>query len=137
MKPTPIAQLLRPWKKFRDGSLFYGLTKTGNKRVALTTKDGNKTMYKGTRSSGIGRHTKKGLYIINWNKVRTFVVPQVPNLQLKPLVSHKCPPLKQTFPSYKQGPMDTKFYYDRLLEYIKYGKVQSKSSEVDCYIEKF
>lgn len=45
MKGSPISQfsktsinaLTRPWKKYRDGELFYGLSKVGNKRVPLTT----------------------------------------------------------------------------------------------------
>lgn len=75
MKPTQINQLLRPWKTFKDGTLFYGTTKNGSKRHPLTSKQGNKNYYKGTRSSGIGSHTAYGKYTINWEKVRTYVVP--------------------------------------------------------------
>jgi large subunit ribosomal protein L41 len=35
----------------------------------------NKGFYKGTGSGSMGDHTKHGGYIINWDKVRTYVVP--------------------------------------------------------------
>lgn len=136
MKPSSILQLTRPWKKYRDGTLFYGLSKAGNRRTALTTKQGNKTMYKGTRSSGIGRHTKHGQYVIQWNKVNTFVVPQFVNLDLKPLVSTNVPELKHEFTGYSKGPLDTKLYFDKLRQFIEYGNVQSKATDINCYVER-
>jgi hypothetical protein len=45
------------------------------RKLPLTTKDINKGYYKGTRTGSMGRHTKYGGYIIDWNKVRTYVVP--------------------------------------------------------------
>lgn len=75
MKPTQVNFLLRPWKTFKDGTLFYGTSKNGSKRHPLTSKQGNKNYYKGTRSSGIGSHTAYGKYTITWDKVRTYVVP--------------------------------------------------------------
>lgn len=136
MKPSSILQLTRPWKKYRDGTLFYGLSKAGNKRTPLTTKQGNKTMYKGTRSSGIGRHTKHGQYVIQWNKVNTFVVPQFINLDLKPLVSTNLPELKHEFTGYSKGPLDTKLYFDKLRHFIEYGNVQTKATDINCYVER-
>lgn len=136
MKPSSILQLTRPWKKYRDGTLFYGLSKAGNKRTPLTTKQGNKTMYKGTRSSGIGRHTKHGQYVIQWNKVNTFVVPQFINLDLKPLVSTNLPELKHEFSGYSKGPLDTKLYFDKLRHFIEYGNVQTKATDINCYVER-
>ncbi|KAL3235281.1 Large ribosomal subunit protein mL41 [Nakaseomyces bracarensis] len=127
--------LTRPWVKYRDGTLFYGESKAGNNRTALTTKQGNKNMYKGTRSSGIGRHTSRGGYIIEWKKVRTFVTPKDYNLDLKPLVSHNVPELKHQFKGY-QGIMDTKLYMDKLKEYVVKGRIQSEASDVDCYVER-
>lgn len=56
MKPT--AALLKRFRKF-----------------TLTTKDINKGFYKGTGSGSMGRHTKHGGYVIEWDKVRTYVVP--------------------------------------------------------------
>ncbi|CAL9736288.1 large ribosomal subunit protein mL41 [Monosporozyma servazzii] len=136
MKPSTILQLTRPWKKFRDGTLFYGLSKSGNNRIALTTKQGNKTMYKGTRSSGIGKHTKHGQYVIQWNKVNTFVVPKFVNLDLKPLVSTNVPELKHEYAGYSKGPLDTKLYFDKLKQFIEQGSVQSDASNIACYTER-
>lgn len=31
----------------------------------------------GTGSGAMGRHTKNGGYLVDWNKVRTFVVPDL------------------------------------------------------------
>lgn len=75
MRPTAPTFLLRPWQRFRTGAPPYGFTKKGNNRWPLTTKDGNKNYYKGTGSSGIGRWTKHGRYKVNYEKVRTYVVP--------------------------------------------------------------
>lgn len=58
MRATDI--LLRPYRKLR-----------------LTVKDVNKGFYKGTRTGSMGRHTKKGGYVIEFEKVRTFVVPSL------------------------------------------------------------
>lgn len=44
-------------------------------RLALSTKKANKGFYKGTGTGSTGRHTKHGGYIIEWEKVRTYVVP--------------------------------------------------------------
>ena len=48
------------------------------RRLALTTKQVNGGYYKGNRTGSMGRHTTRGGYIIEWRKVRTYVVP--PNL---------------------------------------------------------
>ncbi|SCV03786.1 LAMI_0H10946g1_1 [Lachancea mirantina] len=144
MKPTttslfhesPLRLLTRPWKKYRDGTLFYGVSKAGNRRTPLTTKQGNKTLYKGTRSSGIGRHTRYGGYTINWAKVRTFRTPASLNMDLKPLVSHNLPELKQTFEGFPKGALDSDLYFKRLREYVNKGKVSSEASNIDCYTEK-
>ena len=65
---TVSNSLRRPWQTFRDGTLFYGQLKTGTKRHPLTTKQGNKDFYKGTRSSGIGHLDTRGRYHVNWEK---------------------------------------------------------------------
>lgn len=31
----------------------------------------------------MGRHTKRGGYLIDWNKVRTFVVPDLENFSVR------------------------------------------------------
>ncbi|SCU86945.1 LADA_0E01134g1_1 [Lachancea dasiensis] len=133
---SPVSLLTRPWKKNRDGTLFYGVSKSGNRRTPLTTKQGNKTMYKGTRSSGIGKHTRYGGYTIQWRKVRTFVTPKNYNSELKPLVSHRLPELRHTFQGFQKGALDTQLYFRKLRDYVKYGKVQSEASDVQCYVER-
>jgi len=45
-------------------------------RQALNTKMTNKGYYKGTGTGSMGRHTKHGGYKIEWDKVRTYVVPK-------------------------------------------------------------
>jgi large subunit ribosomal protein L41 len=45
------------------------------RRLALTTKSANKGFYKGTGTGSVGRHTKHGNFVIEWDKVRTYVVP--------------------------------------------------------------
>lgn len=124
---SAVNYLVRPWKTYRDGTLFYGLVKTGSKRHALTTKQGNKTFYKGTRSSGIGKHTKFGGYVINWDKVRTYVVPStdVWNKDLTPLISAGVPEVKNSFKGYT-GPSDAKLYLKKLNEYIVYGPQETE-----------
>lgn len=49
------------------------------RHIKITTKDVARGFYKGNRTGSMGRHTKFGGYVIEWNKVRTYVVPQ--NLQ--------------------------------------------------------
>jgi large subunit ribosomal protein L41 len=50
---------------------------TGIRRLRLTTKQVNGGYYKGTGSGSMGSHTKYGTYKIDWNKVRTYVVPDM------------------------------------------------------------
>lgn len=134
---SPVSLLVRPWKRERDGSLFYGLVKSGSKRHALTTKQGNKNFYKGTRSSGVGRHTNKNRYIINWEKVRTFVVPTVFNTSLKPLVSPNAVQIVNDFKGYAKGPQDSALFFDKLKEYVYNGKVETDASKLrNKYIER-
>lgn len=57
MQPTRVLQALR------------------YRRLRLTTKDVNKGFYKGTRTGSMGRHTKHGGFIVEWDKVRTYVCP--------------------------------------------------------------
>lgn len=46
------------------------------RRLALTTKMVNGGYYKGTGSGSMGRHTKHGGYVLDYQKVRTYVVPK-------------------------------------------------------------
>lgn len=68
MRATDI--LLRPYRKLK-----------------LTVKDVNKGFYKGTRTGSMGRHTKRGGYVIEYEKVRTYVVPSLTDFS----VSHPRP----------------------------------------------
>lgn len=63
MRPTPIL-LKRPPSSIR--------------RLQLTTKQAGKDYYKGTGSGAMGRHTKHGGYVLDYNKVRTYMVPAIP-----------------------------------------------------------
>ena len=53
------------------------------RRLRLTTKDVNKGFYKGTGSGSTGRHTKHGGYIIEWDKVRTYVCPPLDGFKVR------------------------------------------------------
>jgi len=57
------------------------------RRLPMTTKRGSLQFYKGTGSGSTGRHTKHGRYIIDWAKVRTYVVPSLEGFALKPFVA--------------------------------------------------
>jgi large subunit ribosomal protein L41 len=46
------------------------------RHLKITTKDVAKGFYKGNRTGSMGRHTKYGGYVIEWNKVRTYTVPE-------------------------------------------------------------
>ncbi|KAL7270362.1 60S ribosomal protein L27, mitochondrial [Rhizina undulata] len=67
------------------------------RRLQLTTKQVNGGYYKGTGSGSMGRHTKHGGYIIDWNKVRTYVVPEIEGFTLTPFVTMKLKPTKGRF----------------------------------------
>ncbi|KAJ1665693.1 60S ribosomal protein L27, mitochondrial [Coemansia sp. RSA 1646] len=46
----------------------------GAKRGVMTAKKG-RNFYKGNRTGSMGSHTKHGGYVIDLDKVRTYVVP--------------------------------------------------------------
>ncbi|GME67891.1 unnamed protein product [Ambrosiozyma monospora] len=126
---TLATNLKRPWQTYRDGQLFYGQSKSGNKRLPLSTKQGNKNFYKGTRSSGIGKFDIFGKYTINYQKVRTFVVPaELDECLLKPLVSANCPTVKNTFSGY-YGVTDGRYVFDQVKQFIETGNVDFKTTE--------
>ncbi|PVU97144.1 hypothetical protein BB559_002132 [Furculomyces boomerangus] len=60
----------------------------GAKHGVLTSKQG-RNFYKGNKSGSTGRHTKHGSYVVEWSKVRTYVVPDMTDFKLKPYVSHR------------------------------------------------
>lgn len=132
---TGVSLLRRPWKTYRDGSLFYGFSKNGNKRLALTTKQGNKNFYKGTRSTGIGHMDNWGGYHIKYEKVRTFVVPEsLETCQFKPLVSSNAPIPKNSFKGYT-GITDGRLQFAKIKEFVETGKPSYPVSET--YVEKY
>lgn len=45
-------------------------------RLRLTTKQVNGGYYKGNRTGSMGHFDHKGNYVIDWKKVRTYVVPE-------------------------------------------------------------
>lgn len=46
-------------------------------RVRFTTKNVAKGFYRGTGTGALGAHTQYGNYLIDWRKVRHFVVPNL------------------------------------------------------------
>ncbi|CAK7905758.1 54S ribosomal protein L27, mitochondrial [[Candida] anglica] len=134
---TAVANLRRPWQTFKDGQIWYGQMKSGSKRHALTTKQGNKNFYKGTGSSGIGKLNSRGLYIVDWSKVRTYVVPP-PNPELKALVSASTPEILQKFVGYKDQFKDPEYTWDSIVNFIENGEGYSEINlEETDYLEKF
>ena len=53
------------------------------RHARLTTKDVGKGFYKGNRTGSMGRHTKYGGYVIEWEKVRTYVVPDMKDFKVR------------------------------------------------------
>ncbi|KAI8326287.1 hypothetical protein GQ54DRAFT_294972 [Martensiomyces pterosporus] len=60
----------------------------GAKRGVMTSKQGRQ-FYKGNRTGAMGRHTKHGNYVIDLDKVRTYVVPDLTGCELQAYVSHR------------------------------------------------
>ncbi|KAJ2996992.1 hypothetical protein NUW58_g786 [Xylaria curta] len=84
------------------------------RKLPLTTKDIKKGFYKGTRTGSMGRHTKHGGYIIEWNKVRTYVVPAgLDSFNLTPFVTAKMEPTRGRYEGYALGPKSPELYLDR------------------------
>lgn len=135
---TAVSNLRRPWQTFKDGQIWYGQFKSGSKRHALTTKQGNKNFYKGTRSTGVGKLNNQGVYIMDWSKVRTYVTPTQANPNLKALVSTATPEVYQKFVGYNDGFKDPQFAWDSIVNYIENGDGYSQVDlELTEYLEKF
>ncbi|KAI1325027.1 mitochondrial ribosomal protein L27-domain-containing protein [Xylariaceae sp. FL0255] len=95
MRPTQ--PLLKAYRKFR-----------------LTTKDINKGYYKGNRSGSMGSHTKHGGYILDYKKVRTYVVPaDLDTFKLTPFVSNKIQQVRGSYTGYPEGPKSAELYLSR------------------------
>ncbi|KAI5966244.1 MRPL27 [Candida pseudojiufengensis] len=135
---TAQTALRRPWKTFRDGSLYYGQLKSGSKRHPLTTKQGNKHYYKGTRSTGIGHLDSRGRYHIDWNKVRTYVVPVGLNTtDLKPLVSPNSPQFIQKVEGYDDKFKSPELALHNAIRFVENGSNYSAIDlENEGYIER-
>ncbi|KAI9825394.1 MAG: hypothetical protein M1832_001124 [Thelocarpon impressellum] len=87
------------------------------RRLALTTKQVNGGYYKGTGSGSMGRHTKHGGYIIDWNKVRTYVVPTgLKDFTLTPFVTRKMKPTRGRFEGDPKGALSGLRYLARWKE---------------------
>ncbi|ORY61320.1 mitochondrial ribosomal protein L27-domain-containing protein [Pseudomassariella vexata] len=84
------------------------------RKLPLTTKDIKKGFYKGTRTGSMGSHTKFGGYIIDWNKVRTYVVPEGLNeFKLTPFVTQRMPRTRGTYDGPAGGPKSPELYLER------------------------
>ncbi|KAK9457615.1 mitochondrial ribosomal protein L27-domain-containing protein [Dipodascopsis uninucleata] len=117
------ASTIRLLEHFRDRMLPARNRVRYTKRVPLGSKNGNKDYYKGTGSAGNGWHTKRGRYIIDFQKVRTYVVPkQLATTNLKPFVSNKLPEVINKFPGFPHGGADANWYIQKYREYLIYGR---------------
>ncbi|CAG8956143.1 hypothetical protein HYFRA_00012060 [Hymenoscyphus fraxineus] len=85
-------------------------------RLALNTKNTNKGYYKGTGSGSMGSHTKHGGYVIDWAKVRTYVVPDLRNFKLTPFVTRTITPPRGRFDGDPQGGFSGKRYIQKWKE---------------------
>jgi len=52
-------------------------------RVAFTTKRVGPGFYRGNQTGSLGAHTQHGSYVIDWRKVRHYVVPELKNLKVR------------------------------------------------------
>ncbi|KAI9664819.1 MAG: hypothetical protein M1821_006267 [Bathelium mastoideum] len=89
------------------------------RRLALTTKQAGKGFYKGTGSGSMGRHTKHGGYVLEYQKVRTYVVPDLEGCMLKPFVAERVKASRGHFPAPEelggdlQGPLSGRRYLSK------------------------
>ncbi|KAF2716986.1 hypothetical protein K431DRAFT_234095 [Polychaeton citri CBS 116435] len=67
------------------------------RRLPLSTKQAGKDFYKGTGTGSMGWHTKHGGYKIDWNKVRTYVCPDLTDFHLTPFVLNRIKVRRDTF----------------------------------------
>ncbi|KAJ3402209.1 hypothetical protein HDV05_008663 [Chytridiales sp. JEL 0842] len=63
-------------------------------RQVLTGKFGNKNFYKGTGSGAMGRWTRKGAYILEPERFRQYMIPNLTGFQLTPYIN---PNVERTF----------------------------------------
>lgn len=93
-------------------------------RLRLTTKQVNGGYYKGNRTGSMGHWGKNGsTYIIDWNKVRTYVVPDsLSEFKLTPFVTNKMPPTKSKYTK-EENKNGRNIVYQRALEGEDYLQV--------------
>ncbi|GAB0134561.1 hypothetical protein EsDP_00002926 [Epichloe bromicola] len=88
------------------------------RHLKLTTKDVGKGFYKGNRTGSMGRHTKYGGYVIEWNKVRTYAVPSgLKDFKLTPFVSREVRAQSGDYKGLEKGPQDPYFYVEQWKRY--------------------
>ncbi|RMJ28883.1 50S ribosomal protein YmL27 [Aspergillus sp. HF37] len=67
-------------------------------RLRLTTKQVNGGYYKGNQTGSMGFFGKPGSYVIDWKKVRTYVVPEnLDEFKLTPFVTKRMAPTKSKY----------------------------------------
>ncbi|KAF2400693.1 50S ribosomal protein-like protein YmL27 [Trichodelitschia bisporula] len=77
------------------------------RRLQLTTKQAGKDYYKGTGSGSMGRHTKRGGYVVEYRKVRSYVCPAgLDKFELTPFVAKQIKTEKFTLPLDEEGNPD-------------------------------
>ncbi|KAK9469588.1 mitochondrial ribosomal protein L27-domain-containing protein [Lipomyces arxii] len=124
---------------FKDRLLPERIRSFQGRRVALTGKDGNKDFYKGTGSANMGRSNKHGKFMVDYYKVRTYVVPAgLDDTELTPYCNNSLRPVKNEFAGYRLGPYDGELYLEKYNEYETYGADESPRSalQTEKWIER-
>ncbi|KAH7312384.1 50S ribosomal protein YmL27 [Stachybotrys elegans] len=86
--------------------------------IPITVKDVGRGFYKGNRTGSMGRHTKYGGYKIEWEKVRTYVVPQgLKDFKLTPFVSKEIKAPVGDYKGLEKGPQNPYFYLEQWKRY--------------------
>ncbi|KAH0605209.1 uncharacterized protein H6S33_005191 [Morchella sextelata] len=83
------------------------------RRLALTTKMVNGGYYKGTRTGSMGTHTRRGGFVVDYSKVRTYVVPGLEGFKLTPFVTRKMAPTVGAERYSGASPMSGGLYLER------------------------
>ena len=64
----------------------------GATRRVFTSKNGNKNYYKGKGTGAMGQHTRHADYIVDYSRIRQFVVPSLVGFSLGPYLDARCLP---------------------------------------------
>lgn len=74
-----------------------GLARKGN--ASLHPKHGPRFYYKGNRARALGRHTRKGGYMVDYDRrVPEYIVPDLEDCDLRPYVSVRTPKVDMPSP---------------------------------------